>query len=116
MTAETPNQTTAAKSPGAKSRLEAVPGGSAHGRDWESLYRRTAAGLTLFAMGISLVGLAGWLVDQPVLKGQFGLNVPMAPAAILTLLLFGSALCLHALVPSSVSLFHRAYVVTVAVL
>jgi signal transduction histidine kinase/DNA-binding response OmpR family regulator len=76
--------------------------------------RRWATGCTLVAVAVSLLALIGWLASVPVLAGQFGQTVPMAPSTALTFLVFGSALCAWYRAPAARAA--RYFVVAAAVL
>ncbi|HEV3084102.1 MAG TPA: hypothetical protein VGY66_30240, partial [Gemmataceae bacterium] len=66
---------------------------------WLILCRRFALASTSIGLALSLLGLVGWLTGHWELAGGFGKNVPMAPAAALSLLFLGSALFVHLYVP-----------------
>jgi signal transduction histidine kinase/CheY-like chemotaxis protein len=80
---------------------EKVPASAADLAVWESFCRRTALGFTLAVMSISLLALIGWGTGLPILAGETSSNVPMAPAAALTFLVIGAALCFHLRLPAS---------------
>ncbi|MDD4891372.1 MAG: ATP-binding protein [Phycisphaerae bacterium] len=48
------------------------------------------------AAGVGLVALAGWVVGHPILAAFAADRVPMAPSTAILLVLYGTALCLHA--------------------
>jgi signal transduction histidine kinase/DNA-binding response OmpR family regulator len=78
--------------------------------------RRWATGCTVVAVVVSLLALLGWLIDEPVLKGQFGQTVPMAPSTALTFLLLGIALCLWYRAPNARFSQHFAVVAAALVI
>ncbi len=100
------------KPPEESGRFRALAPAAVAGR--QALYRRWALGLALATITICLVGSIGWLTGWLALAGEFDLYVPMAPAAILALLLLASALCVHAAASGATT--GRAYVVAVAAL
>jgi len=81
---------------------------------WLINCRRFALATTCIGLVLSALGLVGWLTGHWELAGGIGNNVPMAPAAALSLLFFGSALIVHLYAPEL--RYSRTYLVAVAFL
>jgi signal transduction histidine kinase/DNA-binding response OmpR family regulator len=62
---------------------------------------RCGIALTLVALVISLLAVAGWLTGWHVIAGRFRSTVPMSPATAVTFLLLGGALYLQLRAPVS---------------